>query len=139
MLKVKLLENGKVPSKAHSGDAGFDVFVKEEIIIKSKTLEKIPLGICIEIPEGYVAMIDDKSGVASKGLFTVGGVIDSTYRGEIHCVIWNNSNEDITFNKHQKIAQMIIFPCYTKVDYELVSELSETDRGSGGFGSSGDF
>jgi dUTP pyrophosphatase len=139
VFKLKVLENGKAPVKAHSGDAGFDVFVKEQTFVLKNSVTKVPLGFAVEIPENYMLEITDKSGIASKGLFTVGGIVDSTYRGEVHCVIINSTNEDVIFEKHQKVAQMIIFPCYTRTEYEIVSELSETNRGSGGFGSTGNF
>jgi len=139
LFKVKILENGKAPVKTHDGDAGFDVFTKDQVILKANTVNKIPLGFSVEFPKGLVMIVDDKSGIASKGRFTVGGIIDSTYRGEVHCVMINNTNEDITFEKHQKIAQVLLMPCYTRIEYTIVDELSDTDRGSGGFGSTGAF
>lgn len=139
MFKVKVLENGKAPLKAHTGDAGFDCYTTENIILKSNQVTKVPLGFSMEIPDGYMAMIADKSGIASKGVFCVGSIIDSPYRGQVHAVLINNTDSDISFEKHQKIAQVILFPCYTGTEYELVNELSETIRGTGGFGSTGKF
>jgi dUTP pyrophosphatase len=132
-------EEAKLPFKKFKGDAGFDVFSMDKIIIPKGKTVKIPLGFAIEIPENSMMMMCDKSGVAAKGIHVVASIIDSTYRGEVHCVFINTTDEDFTFDKHQKVAQMILYPCYTDVKYEVKDELSETYRGEGGFGSTGAF
>jgi dUTP pyrophosphatase len=97
----------------------------------------VPTGIAMEIPEGYVGLIWDKSGLSIKnGIKTLGGVIDSTYRGEVLVGMINLSDADYTFLKGHKVAQMVIQK-KEFVDFEEVSELSDTVRGEGGFGSTG--
>jgi dUTP pyrophosphatase len=133
----KLKEDIKLPIKGHLGDAGFDVFSIDEVIIpKGKTI-KIPLGFATEIPDDTMLMMCDKSGIATKGIHAVASIIDSTYRGELHAVFTNTTDEDYKFEAKQKVAQMILFPCYTGIEYKVVTELSDTSRGSGGFGSTG--
>ena len=138
ILKIKKVhKDAVIPKYAHHDDAGFDLFVPENIILKKGERLGIPTGIAMEIPEGYVGLIWDKSGLSIKyGMKTLGGVIDSTYRGEVLVGMVNLSGGDYVFEKGHKIAQMIIQKKET-VDFEEVSELSDTARGEGGFGSTG--
>ena len=136
-LKIKKLnEDAKVPSFAHSFDAGMDLYSCEDIKINPNEAVKVKTGIAMEIPEGYVGLIWDKSSVGSKGIKTMGGVIDSHYRGEVMVLIKNLSDMEYFFEKGDKVAQMLI----QKVEHfeiEEVDELSSTVRGEGGFGSTG--
>ena len=133
----KLHPEAKLPTYAHPGDAGMDFFALEKTIILPKERVVVKTGISIEIPEGYVGLLWDKSGISFKhGLKTIGGVIDAGYRGEVGIAITNISDQTYTFEAGHKIAQMLI----QKVEHvELieVTELTETARGKGGFGSTG--
>lgn len=133
----KLNENAVAPQYAHSFDAGMDLFCLENISVEPNQRVQIGTGISMEIPEGFVGLIWDKSGLSHKsGLKTVGGVVDSQYRGEIKVGMINLSNETYNFEAGHKIAQMLI----QKVEQvELIESdsLSETVRGEGGFGSTG--
>ena len=137
-LKIKKVHSdAKVPKYAHHDDAGFDLYVPENIIVKKGERFAVPTGIAMEIPEGYVGLIWDKSGLAMKhGIKIMCGVIDSTYRGEVLVGLINLSEHDYVFEKGHKIAQMVIQKKET-VDFEEVKELSDTVRGKGGFGSTG--
>ncbi len=137
-LKVKKLHpNTKIPSYAHYGDAGFDLFVPEAVSLVPGERKTIPLGISMEIPNGYVGLMFDKSSLSHKyGLKTFGNVIDSGYRGEIHAGLINHSDELRTLEAGQKIIQMLIMPVEI-VDIIESEVLSETERGHGNFGSSG--
>jgi dUTP pyrophosphatase len=139
-LKVKKLHPDAIlPSYAHSGDAGLDLYSIEDTIIKAGERALIPTGLSIELPQGYVSLIWDKSGLAAKnGIKTMGGVIEYTYRGEYKIVMLNTSKEDFKITKGQKIAQLLIQPIIT-AEVEEAQELSETSRGQGGFGSTGEF
>jgi dUTP pyrophosphatase len=137
-LRIKKLHpDAIVPSFAHPGDAGFDLFASEHIIVKPQERVSVPTGIAVEIGDGYVGLIWDKSGLSHKhGLKTMGGVIDAGYRGEVKVGMINLSNETYTFEKGHKVAQMLI----QKIEHptiELVDELSDSSRGTGGFGSTG--
>ena len=138
ILKIKKLHpDAKIPKYAHHDDAGFDLFTPENFIVKKGERFGVPTGIAMEIPEGYVGLIWDKSGIAIKhGMKTLGGVIDSTYRGEVLVGMINLSGSDYVFEKGHKIAQMIIQKKET-VGFEEVNELQDTVRGEGGFGSTG--
>ena len=133
----KLHKDAKVPSYAYKGDAGLDLYVPEDIELKSGDRKSIPLGIAIEIPEGYVGILFDKSGLSHKhGLKSYGGIIDSGYRGEIHVGMMNLSDKNYEFHKGEKIIQILIIPIIQAV-IEEVDELTPSDRGHGAFGSSG--
>ncbi len=137
-LKIKKLhEDAVVPKYAHEDDAGFDLFAVKDVLVKVGERIAIHTGIAMEIPEGFVGLIWDKSGIAIKeGIKTVGGVVDSAYRGEIMIGVINFSEKDYTFLKGHKVAQMLIQK-KEKIDFEEVAELTETKRGEGGFGSTG--
>jgi len=133
----KLHEDAKLPVYANPGDAGMDLFSREDYILKAGERYTFKIGIVMEIPEGHYGSVRDKSGLASKfGLTTQAGVVDASYRGEIGIVLYNSSKEDYKINKGDKIAQMVIQPIINP-EIEEISELSETRRGDGGFGSTG--
>ena len=123
------------------GSAGMDVCadIVEPIIIKSGEIGFVPTGIAIALPMGYECQVRSRSGLAVKnGIFVINspGTIDSDYRGEIKIILANFGKEDFCINKGDRIAQLIINK-YEKITWEEVDSLDETDRGSGGFGSTG--
>jgi len=140
MIKIKIKkvkENAIVPAYAHPGDAAMDLFSAEDCIIAPGKRRLVLTGISMELPEGYFASIRDKSGLAYKrGITTLGGVIEYTYRGEYGVVVLNTGDEDFEINAGDKIAQVVIAPVAT-ADVEVVEELSETVRGAGAWGSTG--
>ncbi|HXK35196.1 MAG TPA: dUTP diphosphatase [Candidatus Paceibacterota bacterium] len=138
ILKIKkLTSDAKLPSYAHHGDAGLDLYSAEDKIIKPNERAVIKTGLAMELPHGHAGLVWDKSGLAAKnGLKVLGGVVDCNYRGEVMVLIMNLSNKDYEAKKGEKIAQMLI----QKVEHmeiEEVKELSDTTRGAGGFGSTG--
>ncbi len=137
-IKIKKIHpEAQLPKFAHADDAGMDLFVPERVTVAPGERKSIGLGIAIEIPEGYVGLMWDKSGLSHKyGVKTFGGVIDAGYRGEIHAGIMNLSKETYVFEKGHKIVQLLI----QKIEHPRVievEELSDSHRGHGGFGSSG--
>ena len=138
ILKIKKLHpDAKIPHYAHHDDAGFDLFSLETFKVKVGERVMVPTGIAMEIPEGFVGLVWDESGLAVKhGINTIAGVVDSSYRGEVVVALVNNGESDYTFEKGHKVAQMIIQKKET-VEFEEVKELSNTKRGDGGFGSTG--
>jgi dCMP deaminase len=137
-IKIKKLHpDAIVPQYAHPGDAGMDLFsVEEDFVLYPRERKVIGTGLAFELPEGYVSLFWDKSGMASKGIKLSGGVIEYTYRGEYKVVLTNLSSENFEIKKGQKIAQVLIQPIAT-AEVEVVDELSETERGETGFGASG--
>ena len=137
-VKIKKLHpEAIIPNYAHEGDAGLDIYTIEEYNLKPGERHLFKTGLAIQIPEGYVSLFGDKSGLAlNSGLTTLGGVIEHTYRGEYQVILLNISDKEIFIKKHQKIAQLLIQPICT-AEIQEVDKLSETKRGSGGFGSTG--
>lgn len=137
-IKIKKLKNdATLPSYAHMGDAGMDIYASEDVHIRKGERGKVPTGIAIEIPDGYVGLVWDKSGLSmNHGLKTLGGVIDAGYRGEVMIGIVNLSNEDYTLGKGHKVAQLLIQKIESPV-IEEAEELSDSHRGEKGFGSTG--
>ncbi len=133
----KLDERAKGPTRGHPGDAGVDFFALETVIFAPQSQMSVKTGIALEIPPGHVGLVWDKSSISfGKGLKTMGGVIDAGYRGEIILNLYNTTGIEQRIDAGQKAAQIII---QKFEDSELVetSNLSETPRGTGGFGSTG--
>jgi len=140
-LKIKIVNksNNELPSYAEPFSAGMDIRanIEEEIILSPMERMMIPTGLYMELPEGTFAMITPRSGLAAKfGISIVNspGVCDSSYRGEYKVILINLGKEPFKINNGDRIAQMILMN-YNKIEFELVEELSETERGEGGFGS----
>lgn len=140
MLKIevtKLEVNATVPTRANTSDAGWDLYASESLSIDPNGKGLVSTKIAMAIPEGYVGLIWDRSGVAAKrGVHRFAGVIDSGYRGEIKVCLWNSSAETFVINEGDRIAQLLIqeVPALELVE---VDSLDSTERGDGGFGSSG--
>lgn len=137
-LKIKKLHKDAVlPTYGHRGDAGFDLYTVEDVEVKPGERKQVPTGLAMEIPGECVGLVWDKSGLSHKeGIKTLGGVIDSGYRGEVKIGVINLSDKPYTFEKGHKVAQMIIQE-RIYADVLEVEELSVTERGEGGFGSTG--
>lgn len=142
-LRVFLLsDRAKIASPA-LGDAGYDLFTPTDVelpaLSDSVKPTKIPMGVAVAIPKGHAGLIWDKSSIGAMGIKVFGGLIDSSYRGEIHVVIQNMSAEPIKVLAGTKLTQMIIVPVATpEIDFvNRIESLGETERGSGGFGSTG--
>lgn len=140
-IKIKRIENGKIPTYETEGSAGADCYarISEKVIVKPKTVETIPLGFAVEIPEGYEMQIRGRSGNARKKwvqVFNSPGTIDSDYRGEVGAILYNASDVDFEVNPFDRIAQAVVAPVI-QAKWEEVEELSETKRGIAGFGSTG--
>ena len=131
----------KIPEYKTIGSSGMDLmaFIETSIKILPNTLELIPTGLSIAIPEDLEIQIRPRSGLAAKSSISVlntPGTIDSDYRGEIKIILFNHGNKDFIVNNNDRIAQMILTPVI-KMEIEEVDQLPETIRGSGGFGSTG--
>ena len=139
---VKRLDSKvKIPQYKTSGSSGMDLmaFVKNSIKIEPNTLELVPTGLSVAIPEDLEIQIRPRSGLAAKSSISVlntPGTIDSDYRGELKIILFNHGNKDFIVNNNDRIAQMVLTPVI-KMELEEVDQLPETIRGSGGFGSTG--
>lgn len=124
---------------AHEGDAGADLRSVEDTIITPNSRILVHTGLHMAIPAGYVGMVCPRSGFALKQGVTVlnaPGIVDSGYRGEVGVILLNTSEQTVTVRKGDRIAQMVFVP-YAHMAFEHVENLPETDRGEGGFGSTG--
>ena len=138
MLKIKKTHPGAtMPKYLRPGDAAMDLYSSEDKIIQPHQRELIPTGIAMAIPAGNVGLIWDRSGMAANyGIKSMGGVIDSNYRGEIKIIIPQLTNQPFTIEKGMRIAQMLIQPVEQKQIME-VEDLDDTIRGEKAFGSTG--
>lgn len=128
-----------LPSYAHPGDAGMDLCSVEELVIPRGERRLVRTGLAMRLPPGYEAQVRPRSGLALKKGVTVlnsPGTIDEGYRGEIGVILVNLGNEPFGVCKGDRIAQMVVAPC-ARAEIALVSELDSTERGAGGFGSTG--
>lgn len=147
-MKIMLDEGAKMPTRAHPWDAGLDLYApfdvmvpgamivdfdEDEVAVGSATIDT---GVHVEIPEGYAGFIKSKSGLNVKHGLTADGVIDAHYTGSIAVKLYNHSCVPYNIKAGDKIAQLVILPCVMP-HLELVDHLKETDRGDGGFGSTG--
>lgn len=141
IIKLDNLSNLPLPSYATNGSAGMDICAanKEPIVLVPGETLMIPTGLAIELSPGYECQVRSRSGLAAKyGIFCLNspGTIDSDYRGEIKVILSNFGKDHFTINYGDRIAQLVIAK-YERIDWELSEKLTETDRGSGGFGSTG--
>jgi dUTP pyrophosphatase len=141
VLKVKRLsKDATLPKRGSPGAAGYDLYSMQDAMIRSKGKNLIRTGICVEIPEGHYGRIAPRSSLAWINFIDVGaGVIDSDYRGEIKVVLYNFASVMFKISKGQRIAQLIIERISTPDIVEITKEedLEHTERGFGGFGSTG--
>ncbi len=140
MVELKILRSQDVelPEYKTNGSACFDLKASQSIVLKKKQVTQVPTGLKVEFPVDHVLLIFSRSGLASRGFLMANsvGVIDSDYRGEIKILLLNTTEDDFLISKGDRIAQGMLL----KIDqatFNLVSELSNTYRGEGGFGSTG--
>lgn len=138
-MKIKIIDFGyeKLPLRAHDNDAGADVHVcfhdKDFVTLWPHETIKVPLGMGLIVPDGYAAYVFPRSGLSSKGITCELPPIDSGYRGEIHAIVHNGSDEKVKITNGDRIGQLVITPI---VIAEFVTETGE-ERGTGAFGSTG--
>jgi len=137
-MKAKLLtHSAALPTRGSEEAAGYDLYSDEPINIPAQSSALVSTGVALGIPKGYVGLIWPRSGLAiKKGIDVGAGVIDSDYVGEVKVLLRNTSKELFSVYDRERIAQIIIVPCYTK-EIEEVDELDDTERGNKGFGSTG--
>ena len=136
-MKIKLDPHGLMPVRAHDTDAGLDILAPAPIRIPRGQYATVQTGVHIPLPPGFVGILKSKSGLSTKfDVHTVDGVIDAGYTGEIAVKLHNAGTGTMHFKRGEKLTQLVILPCLTP-ELELVDELDETERGDGGFGSTG--
>jgi len=139
MLEVKikrLHKDAKLPSYAHPGDAGMDLFCLEDVTVMPGEHHRFSNGFALEFPEGFVALVKDKGSISKAGLHVMGGVFDAGFRGEYNVHLVNLSKEAYMFEKGDKVAQLVILPV-ARAELIETDLLSDSSRGAGQFGSTG--
>jgi dUTP pyrophosphatase len=137
-LKVKLDPGAYMPTRAHSTDAGLDLYAKESGEVPAYGSNEFDTGVHVEIPEGYVGDVKSKSGLMMNHNITTDGTVDCGYTGSVRVKLFNHSPIRFDVKAGQKIAQLVIKKIITP-EPELVAHLDATERGNGGFGSTGAF
>jgi len=142
-IKTKLINTTDpqfLPTRKYSNDAGADLRarINGTFAIYPGEICKIPTGVAVEIPAGYVGMIQPRSGASSEGKVAITGTIDHGFTGEMSINLINLSRCAITISPGERLAQLVIVPCFI-AEFERVEELEESERGSSGFGSSGKY
>ena len=134
-MQIKVIDFGykHLPNRAHANDAGADVFSTIDYTIKSGECKAVPLGLGLELPDGYAAFIYPRSGLSRQGIVCELPPIDSGYRGEIHAIVSNVSNNDYTIEEGARVGQLVVVP----VIMATFSEDTIDERLDGAFGSTG--
>lgn len=136
-MKIMLDKGAKMPTRAHETDAGLDLYSMEDTIVSAKKSAVFDTGVHVELPPDTVGYIKGKSGLNVKhGIVVPDGTVDEGYTGSIRVKLYNLSGYDYKVNKGDKICQLVIHPIL-KPELEVVDILADTERGSGGFGSTG--
>ncbi|WP_298628513.1 dUTP diphosphatase [uncultured Senegalimassilia sp.] len=138
---IKILSrDAQIPHMAYNGDAGVDLRSVKRIVLEPQERAMVATGLAIALPEGYAGFVLPRSGLAAKhgiSIVNAPGLIDSNYRGELKVILLNTDpNESFTIEIGDRIAQLIVMPVPT-INFEQVEELTESQRGESGFGSSG--
>lgn len=135
-LRIVLEEGAKMPLRAHPQDAGLDLFAREDGLIPARGGAVFNTGVHVAIPEGYAGFIKSKSGLNVKHDIVSEGVIDAGYTGPIVVKLYNHGEEDFAVRAGDKLTQLVILPVALP-ELSLCDALDETERGEGGFGSTG--
>ena len=135
-LRVVLGGGARMPLRAHPFDAGMDLFSRTDTLIPARGSAVFDTGVHMEIPEGFVGFIKSKSGLNVKKNLQAEGVIDAGYTGPIVVKVYNHGDEDVRISAGDKLTQLVILPVALP-ELELTESLTETERGAGGFGSTG--
>lgn len=136
-LKIRLDVGAYMPVRAHKDDAGLDLRSPWLVVIPPHSSKEIDTGVHVEIPSGYVGMLKSKSGLNVRHGILSEGVIDAGYTGSIVAKLYNHGDKPVRLEAGDKITQLVIMPVYIPDELEVVEELEDTERGEGGFGSTG--
>lgn len=138
-IKIALDPGAFMPRRAHEYDAGLDLCAMYDVWLRPCCSEFFDTGVHLAVPRGYVGLVKSRSGLMRKNGVDTDGTIDADYTGSIGVTLFNHSKGDIYIKRGDRIAQLVIVPCLLpkQEDLELVDNLDETDRGDGGFGSTG--
>lgn len=132
----KLHSDALLPKRAHATDSGADLFAVERTVLPPRAVTYVHTGVAVELPENTSGIIWGKSSVESKGIKAMAGLVDAPYRGELIVCMYNLNDTEFVFEQGQKVAQLVVLPTLYP-SFEEATELTDTSRGAGGFGSTG--
>lgn len=135
-VKIKKIEGGVLPAYKRIGDACMDCYSRVDEVIFTGCRKLVPLGFCLELPPGWEAIVRPRSGMSKNEIDVCIGTIDSNYRGEVMACIVNKSNIDYVIERGDRVCQLAVREA-PEIKWDVVEELSESNRGTNGFGSSG--
>ena len=135
-MKIKLDRGAFIPTRAHGTDAGADLRSPIDAVVPAMGSRVIDTGVHIQLPHGYVGMLKSKSGLNVEHDITSEGVIDEGYTGAIKVKLYNHGDAPYKIERYDKITQLVIMPC-EYVDFDVVDKIDDSERGDGGFGSTG--
>ena len=141
MISLKVMQSegeGHLPRYEHEGDAGMDLRAVEDCVIPPGESFMVRTGLRVEIPDGYVGLVFPRSGLGSRGITmrNAVGVIDSGYRGEVKCALWNTTGTPFEVLRGNRVCQMVVMP-YARCEVVPVESLTDSQRGTDGYGSTG--
>ena len=136
-VSFKLDEGAKMPAKAHSTDAGFDLHTPKGFTVKAGESATVDTGVHMIIPKGWCGLLVSKSGLNTKHDIKTTGLVDAEYTGSIRVKVQNHGKEDYSFGAGEKVSQIVILPVCDVELVEVIEDLPFTERGENGFGSSG--
>lgn len=139
VIRVRLLDNGVLPRRHTDGSAGFDLSSAADAVVPAHGFVTIPAGVALEMPSDIEAQVRPRSGLAARhgiGILNSPGTIDSDYRGEVKVILFNTGSVDFAVHRGDRIAQLV-FSRLTAVELVEVDEISDSERGTGGFGHTG--
>lgn len=135
-MNIKLLNNAQCPKQGREGDAGYDLFLVEDVTFKAKEVTVVDTGVCVELPQGHAGLLAMRSSVCKTGMIIQQPLIDENYRGELHILVYNPMDIDFTYSKGDRVCSLYVFPVYHE-PLTVVDELSDSNRGTSWSGSSG--
>lgn len=136
-MKIKLFnKNIKLPEKKRKGDAGWDVYLPDDVTFKARTVTEIDLGFGVKLPDGYAGLFAMRSSVCHTGMIIQMPLIDENYRSTLHLLIYNGTDIDFYYNKNDRVCSLFIFPVYND-ELEVVDDLGTSERNDAWNGSSG--
>ena len=138
-IKVITDDDSLIPAYQTSGSSGCDLMSTDNVVIPSGSRLVVGTGLKMEIPSGFAAQVCSRSGLAAKSgiqVLNAPGLVDNDYRGEVKVILYNSGREDFIVKKGDRIAQLMFFPIFQAI-FQKATTVSETDRGEGGFGSTG--
>lgn len=135
-MRIKLIKGAKTPKQGREGDAGYDLFLLEDTTFKAHSITVVDTGVCVELPKGHAGLLAMRSSVCKTGMIIQQPLIDENYRGELHVLVVNPTDNEFTYAAGDRVCSLYVFPVYHEA-LEVVDELSESNRGEAWSGSSG--